>query len=93
MEIRLYLIDAALFTSRETAHDVMQNAFWNREYVGRNLDALYDVLTSIRRDAEIRIYGMVAARRQIGEYADRILAVYYAAATQNPHLRVLVQER
>ena len=70
----------------------MQDAFWDGGYAGRNLDALYDVLTSIRRDAEIRIWGVTSAREQIGEYADAILAVFYAAAARNVHLRLTVRE-
>ena len=92
MEIRLYLIDAGGFSSREAAHRVMQDTFWDGGYAGRNLDALYDVLTSIRRDAEVRISGISSARAQIGEYADAILAVFYAASARNAHLRLTVRD-
>ena len=90
MEIRLYMIDASVFSSPHGAHEAMQKVFLGYEYAGHNLDALYDVLTSIRRDAEIRIWGIAAARGRIGAYADEIVTVFRAAAAHNPHLRLVV---
>ena len=92
MEKLQFYIDASLFTTRREAHQVMKEAFAGYEYYGNSLDALRDVLTSIRQEAEITVTGLPSAREQIGAYTDRLLLVFRDAAEDNPHLTFLFPE-
>lgn len=92
MDTRLFIIDASGFTTKREAHAVMRDVFLGYEYYGSNLDALYDVLTSIRRRAEIRVHGLDASKAQIGDYAERLRALFLDAAAHNPHLTFVFTE-
>ena len=92
METLYFTIDASRFTTRREAHRVMKEVFAGYEYYGNNLDALHDVLTSIRQDAEITVCGLDAARQQIGAYADRLLRVFGDASEENSHLHFFYPE-
>ena len=70
----------------------MQDVFSGYEYYGSNLDALFDVLTSIRTDAQITINGLVQSEEAIGGYSQRIRQVFLDAAEDNPHLTLLFTE-
>ena len=92
METLYFTIDASRFTTRREAHRAMKEVFAGYEYYGNNLDALHDVLTSIRQDAEITVCGLAQAREQIDAYADRLLLVFSDAAEENPHLHFIYPE-
>lgn len=87
-----FYINAAEFTSRVSAHAEMKKVFKNYEYYGNSLDALHDVLTSIRQDAKITVAGLSSARETLGQYADKIREVFSDSALENPHLTVLFPE-
>lgn len=87
-----FFVDASGFTSRTDCHRDMQKVFVGYGYVGTNLDALHDVLTSIRTDAEIEIHGLEKARAAIGVYADTLRVVFETSAGENPHLHLRFTE-
>ena len=92
MEKRVYEVNAADFTSRKTAHRILQEVFGEYEYYGRNLNALYDVLTSIRVDSEIHVDGLEFSKMFIYQYADSIREVFDAAEKRDRHLRFVYTE-
>jgi len=86
-----YIIDAALFTSREQAHERMQGIFTESEYLGESLDALHDVLTTLGKKndpAAVTVKNLRAARNVLGSYAERLARVFAESALDNPYLRV-----
>lgn len=90
---KLYFnIDATSFTSKKEAHTLMQKVFYRYEYYGSNLDALHDVLTSIRIDAKIKVNGLAYSEKYIGDYAERIKEVFMDSAEENPHLKFVFTE-
>ena len=92
METLSFTVDAAGFTSRVDCHRDMQKVFAGYGYVGTNLDALHDVLTSIRTDAEIEIRGLEKARAAIGVYADSLRRVFELSSEENPRLHLRFTE-
>lgn len=83
-----FMIDATKFTSRTSAHTEMKKVFEGYEYYGNSLDALHDVLTSVRCDAVIYVAGLEDAKENIGQYAERLKEVFYESALENPHLSI-----
>ena len=84
-----YVIDASLFTDKLSAHAAMRAVLADSEYYGSNLDALHDVLTSLRRDCTILILNFDAAAAALGEYAAGIRQVFTDSAAENPHLEIV----
>ncbi len=80
-ELRL---DADTLYTRAQAHDIFAKTFGFPESYGRNLDALYDLLTALPptrltlRHAEMLVVHM-------GNYGELLLRVLANAAAENPH--------
>lgn len=91
MTVKTFEIDASLFGSRRDAHTVMKTVFEGYEYYGNSLDALHDVLTSVREDARIVLKNTDASREVIDGYIDRIIKVMRESAEENPHLEIVIE--
>lgn len=70
-----YVLNGAAFTSREAAYSYMQQIFRWPDYVGHNLDALWDMLQDLR-GVEIEINEARAIPEQLGDYGLRLLDVF-----------------
>ena len=63
-------LDARCMGTREEAHEYLKNNLGFPEYYGRNLDALYDLLTEF---CDIRLE--IVHANEAGPYFQRVLAV------------------
>ncbi|MBO4355976.1 MAG: barstar family protein [Clostridia bacterium] len=84
-----FIIDASLFTSKSDMHELLQKVFSEYEYFGKNLDALHDVLTSIRKDSLIVINNFAKAQELLGAYMNTTAKVFCNSAEENPHLKIV----
>jgi len=84
-----YILDGSKMVSREAAHDELQRALCLPEYYGRNLDALWDCVSSM--EAEIVLSGSAQMLDALGLYGKKIVSVFEEAATRCPSLH-FVQE-
>ena len=84
-------IDASGFGSREETHAALRAALGSENYIGSNLDALHDCLTSVCEPVTIRIFNWSAAARRLGEYADRLWRVLDDSVGENPMLTVIIE--
>ena len=80
-----YVLNGAALTDRNAAHDEIVRALPVPEYYGRNLDALWDVVSCM--DAEILVENTAAA----GSYGEQVLDLLREAAKENPRLTVVIQ--
>lgn len=83
-------LDCAFLTSRKDAHDYLQQLLQLPEYYGRNLDALYDVLTSIGTPMTIVVKNEIMAEENLGGYGSALLATIREAAEENPAVTVMI---
>lgn len=83
-------LDCAFLTSRKDAHDYLQQLLQLPEYYGRNLDALYDVLTSIGTPMTIVVKNETMAEENLGGYGSALLATIREAAEENPAVTVMI---
>ena len=74
MEPLSFTIDCRELVSRAAAHDSFARVFSLPAGYGRNLDALYDVLTSC-------LYPL------LGAYAEKLLSVFRDAARDNENIQ------
>lgn len=82
-----YRIDCRELTSRAAAHDCFARVFALPAAYGRNLDALYDVLTDLPPCTLILehidcLYGT------LGLYAEKLLDTFRDAALENKNIQI-----
>ena len=82
MEPLSFTIDCRELVSRAAAHDCFARVFSLPAGYGRNLDALYDVLTSLP-PCRITLAGTSCLYPLLGAYAEKLLAVFRDAARDN----------
>ena len=90
-KVEKIIIDAAEFKDKASTHAALKKAIKSGDYIGNNLDALHDVLTSIGRRTRITIVNFDKAAAALDEYADRLALVLAVSAAENPVLTVVFE--
>lgn len=67
--MRICILDGEMIKDREMLHDTLADTLDLPDWYGRNLDALYDCLTDIREETEIRIQNEDVLTDHLGNYA------------------------
>ena len=80
------ILDGQAMVSRRMAHETLSTALNLPEHYGRNLDALYDCLTTYSTPVAIILENVQAMLAALGRYGVRLLTVLYDAAEENPNL-------
>lgn len=86
------VIDGRYVISREALHDQLAARLDLPGYYGRNLDALYDLLTERSEPTRLVIAHREALARHLGDYARALLETLEEADRDNPALQVLCGE-
>lgn len=81
------IIDGSALPEAAAVHDLFARALGLPEWYGRNLDALYDVLTE--RGEPLRL--LVRNREALAEYAEDLLRTLAEAAAENPALELVYE--
>ena len=81
------IIDGSALPEAAAVHDLFTRALDLPEWDGRNLDALYDVLTE--RGEPLRL--LVRNREALAEYAEDLLRTLAEAAAENPALELVYE--
>lgn len=84
------VINCAAIDSREALHRIFADALSFPEWYGRNLDALYDCLTGISVQTQVRLLDWEIAEARLGKYGLSAKNVIAKAAFQNPRLLVIL---
>ena len=83
-------LDGMCMTDRETAHDYLAQQLHFPAYYGRNLDALYDLLTELGEPIEIVIHNSDAMKEKLGSYGNNLLLTLTEAENDKLLLTVTV---
>ena len=75
-------------SSREAAHDHLAKQLCLPAYYGRNLDALYDLLTEKGSGMLLVLEHSSEMTAALGSYGTRLLQTLLDAAKENPRLSV-----
>ena len=73
-------------TDRAAAHAHIQQRFSFPDYYGRNLDALFDMLTDISVPTQIQLLYSDALILSLQTYGSEMLETFAEAAEENPNL-------
>lgn len=63
------IIDGNNIPDKETLHNTLADSLKFPEWYGRNLDALYDCLSDLQEETEIRLLHVKALEKHLGRYA------------------------
>ena len=67
--------------TRQQAHEELRRVLCLPDGYGRNLDALWDCVTTMRE--EVRLVNAAPMRRELGLYGERLIALLTEAAQTN----------
>ena len=84
-------LDGRQMTSRDAAHDHLKAQLMLPEYYGRNLDALYDVLTERGEETTIVVCYSDEMQAHLGGYAVALLETLHQASEINPALNIIIE--
>lgn len=80
------LLDGRRMESPAEAHNYLKEALNFPDYYGENLDALWDMLTSLDHPTFIVLNFSGKMRENLGVYGRKMLLTFKEAARQNHHL-------
>ncbi len=86
--MRICVLDGTEIGDRGQLHDRLASSLELPEWYGRNLDALFDCLTDMREDTEIRLLHKDALTDRLGGYAKALEKVLQEAAEANPKVEL-----
>ena len=85
------ILDGKAMTDRPTAHSYLAERLELPAWYGRNLDALYDLLTEIATDTQIILEDPAAVVANLGKYGEALLSAMQEAAEDNPNLTITLK--
>ena len=81
-------INGKRVTDRESLHSLLRTKLNLPEDCGRNLDAVFDLLTEPGKDRIITVKNEALLRQRLGEYAERFLRML-RDAQESSHVKVI----
>lgn len=85
---QVYRLDGAAMTDERALHEYLKAQLELPEYYGKNLDALYDLLTDITSDTRIILENEGVLSERLGWYGRQLLRVFRDASEDNRYLTV-----
>jgi ribonuclease inhibitor len=80
------VINGARITSVEAAHSYLAHKFNFPEFYGRNLDALWDILSTTSVPTHVAIINANKLHESLGEYGQSLINVFVEADQTNANL-------
>ena len=84
------VLDGEKICNREDLHQQMKAVLDFPEWYGGNLDALYDCLTDLMEEVNIRILHTSALEERLGGYARKLFLVLKDAEQVNLNIQVVM---
>ena len=80
------ILDCAQIQNRDDLFRLFGECF--PHYIGHNLDALHDQLTSLSSPTELTVQNWAAAEKSLGRYANALKRMLNDAEAENPLLTI-----
>ncbi len=82
------ILNGKRMITKEVTHAYLKRKFCFPDYYCRNLDALWDLLSTIKKDTEIIIVNASSVRESLGKYGQSLLRVFDDLNEESRHVRV-----
>lgn len=89
--MRIVDMDGREMKIKASTHCYLKKVMEFPEYYGRNLDALWDLLSTISTPTTIRIDHRDVLIENLGGYGERLIEVFREAASENDSLWVEIK--
>lgn len=84
------ILDGALMTDRAALHDLLAEKFAFPDYYGRNLDALYDMLSANPEQINVTVIHTEQLLEHLGRYGNSFLLTLQDASKSNANLKISI---
>ena len=85
------ILDGQLMTDRSAAHDLLAEKLEFPAYYGRNLDALYDLLSTYPERIDVTLVHANRMLENLGNYGKSLLRALQDAARENPNVDLTIR--
>jgi len=82
------ILDGALMKDRTAVHDLLTEKFAFPDYYGRNLDALYDLLSTYSGEVNVILIHETQMYENLGHYGKSLLRTLQDAASFNANVKL-----
>lgn len=90
--MRICVLDGKKVENKEILHDHLAESLDFPKWYGRNLDALYDCLTDMQEESEIRLRNEKDLTEHLGKYANILKKVLCLAAKDHGKIHVVFED-
>ena len=91
-EIETIVLGGEQMLTRQSLHSHLSEQLGLPEYYGRNLDALYDLLTERGSPVRLVMWHRNTFLAEVGQYGAALCRTLEDASRANPNLKVLFRE-
>lgn len=90
--MRKVILDGKYMTGKLDAHTYMQEKLGIKVYKGKNLDALWDALTSCSEELDIKLVNRMKLIGNLGMYGESITELFEESTVANKKIRFTIKE-
>ena len=84
------ILDGNLMTDRNATHDLLAESFRFPDYYGRNLDALYDLLSVYPEEIHVTVIHEQQMLSVLGKYGQLLLKTLQDGAAVNAKIKLSI---
>lgn len=89
-EMKKIYLDCDLWLNKEDVHTAFRSALSFPEYYGNNLDALYDMLSSVR-NVDLTLDHTSVLKERFSLWGQNLYRLVMDASRENPGLRIMLR--
>lgn len=73
-------------TDKRRAHEYLKRKLRFPDYYGKNLDALWDMLSTLSEPTDIKFFNKDILTKELGTYGEDLIQVFFEAAEENKNI-------
>lgn len=89
--MKIVNLDGRRMIDKDVSHKYLKRKFRLPDYYGENLDALWDVLSTISEPVKIKVVNSDNLYENLGSYGEAILDVFKDAAEENDNVNLEIR--
>ncbi len=90
--MKLITLDGTRMTTIQYAHEELARALHLPSYYGRNLDALWNFLSTTQEELDITLIHPTQMLNALDAYGASMLRVFFDASSENPRINFMLRD-